>query len=122
MAHQQELGKRGEELACQFLTAAGYKILARNWRYSRAEIDIVAQADGILVIVEVKTRKNTFFGHPESFVDPRKQRLLAEAAAVFAEQTEHPGEIRFDVVSIVYPPNAVPDLVHLRDAFFPGLA
>lgn len=122
MAHQQELGKRGEDLACQFLTAAGYAILARNWRYSRAEIDIIARKDGILVIVEVKTRKSALFGHPESFVDSRKQRLLAEAAAVFAERTEHAGEIRFDVVSIIYPPSAIPDVVHLRDAFFPGLA
>ncbi len=115
------LGRRGESLAAHFLLSEGYSILQENWRFSRAEIDLIASKDNLLVFVEVKTRASDFFGEPEMFVDEKKKGLMAEAAAVFCEQLGHQGEIRFDVISIVWPSGVEPKLRHLPDAFFPGL-
>jgi len=65
-----EFGKRGEKLAEDHLISKGYKILKKNWRFKRAEIDIIAKdKEGILVFVEVKTRSYTYYGEPEVFVD-----------------------------------------------------
>lgn len=116
-------GDWGEELASRYLQKQGFEILERNWRYSRAEVDIIARHRGLLIFVEVKQRKNTDFGYPESFVSEKQQQLLAEAAAVFCDAMAYEGEIRFDVISIIgQPAQEGPDLHHLKDAFFPGLA
>lgn len=72
MAAHNELGKEGEDLAALHLMEKGYRIRHRNWRSGKKEIDIVAEKDGELVIVEVKTRGNENFGRPE---DPEHRRL-----------------------------------------------
>ncbi|HEY3385852.1 MAG TPA: YraN family protein, partial [Saprospiraceae bacterium] len=76
MAIQQKHGQWGEDKALALLIREGYEIVARNWRYKRAEIDIIARENGVLVFVEVKTRAVTFFGRPEEMVDNRKKKLL----------------------------------------------
>ena len=116
-----EIGDWAEEQAKQYLRNKGYDIQASNWRYSRAEVDIIAYQSPVLVFVEVKMRKNTHFGTPASFVDKKKQQLLAEAAAVYCEATAYDGEIRFDVISLVGKPGSHYSIEHLEDAFFPGL-
>ena len=70
MAEHNELGKLGEELAVDFLQKNGYEILETNWVFQKAEIDIIAQKDNILVAVEVKTRSSIDFGLPQDFVKP----------------------------------------------------
>lgn len=115
-----KLGQWGEKIACQHLEANHYQILAQNWRYSRAEVDIIAKQGAQLIFVEVKLRKNNAFGKPETFVNRRKQLLLAEAAAAYCEAHQHDGEIRFDVISITGNPAISYQLRHLEDAFFPG--
>ena len=68
MAEHNELGKKGEELAVEYLRENGYKILDRNWVFQKAEIDIIAQKDNFLAVIEVKTRSSTDFGLPQDFV------------------------------------------------------
>ena len=72
-------------MAAKLLQEKGYKILARNWRCGHLEVDIIAETDDYLVIVEVKTRKSAAFGEPEVFVDRQKQRNLIRAAMCYAK-------------------------------------
>jgi len=119
MSAHHHLGNRGESIACTHLHKNGYRILEQNWRYDRAEIDIVAQKDDLLVIVEVKTRSTDFFGDPSSFVSERKQALLMKAAEAYLEAHDLHNEIRFDVIGIVTDPQR-PEyrrIHHIIDAF-----
>lgn len=72
MAKHNELGKEGEKRAVQYLQDDGYEILDINWTFQKAEIDIIAQKDNYLVIVEVKTRSSLDFGDPQDFVNQKK--------------------------------------------------
>ncbi len=75
MARHNELGKKGEELAEKFLRDKGYDIIAKNWRYDKDEIDIIARDGDEIVIVEVKTRSTDFYGFPEDAVDSQKKNF-----------------------------------------------
>lgn len=121
MAKHHQIGKAGEQLAARFLTEKGYTILERNWRFSKAEVDLIAKDGDSLVFVEVKTRSTDYFGKPEEFVSPQKERLLAEAASVYMEQIGHQWAIRFDLISVIYRHEQDFTIEHLEDAFFPGL-
>jgi len=114
-------GSSGEDLAARFLSERGYRIVARNWRAGRqGELDIVARDGSTLVIVEVKTATGSTFGHPVSWVTPRKMRRLAALAEAFlAEHTEPADAVRFDVIA-VDARKRPPDIVHLTDAFRPA--
>jgi len=120
MADSQRTGAMGETLARNYLQQQGYELLATNWRYSKAEVDIIATDGEQLIFVEVKTRTTTAFGQPEEFVSPRQQERLVQAAIAYMEATSRECEIRFDIISILWPPHDAPRLRHLADAFFPG--
>ncbi len=120
MAIQQDIGKLGEELAKAFLEKKGYQILALNWRFSKAEIDIIAQDGDDLVFVEVKTRSSEHFGPPAAFVSPKKEELMAQAASIYMEENYYEGEIRFDIIGILLKDKDHPIIRHYVDAFFPG--
>lgn len=113
-------GKRGEEIARQFLKDKAYRIQESNWRFKRAEVDIIATKGNWLVFVEVKTRSGTFFGQPETFVDKKKQKLLVDAAIVYMNDRHYRGEFRFDIVAIVLKNDEEYAIRHFEDAFFPG--
>jgi len=119
MAIHNDIGAFGEKLAVDFLKAQGYQILETNWRYGKAELDIIAKLAAELIFVEVKTRTSDTFSKPEDAINRKKIRLLGQAAAVYMEQIGHDGEIRFDVVSVVDRKNKQPSLRHMIDAFFP---
>ncbi len=121
MTIQKELGAKGEHLAQDFLRDAGYEILEANWRYRRAEVDIIARHQGILIFVEVKTRSYDHFGAPESFVGRHKQQMLTAAAHAYMDKIGHEWEVRFDVISILWRKGGTPSLRHVEDAFFRGL-
>lgn len=118
---RQQIGARGEQMAKAYLEAAGFQIIACNWRYKRAEIDIIAREGDFLVFVEVKTRKNERNGPPEAFVSTRKQRLMASAASAYCASIAFSGELRFDVVSVLFSKKDY-HITLIRDAFFPGLS
>lgn len=120
MSNHLETGRVGEELAASWMVSQGYQILQRNWRYRRAEIDLIATRDGVLVFVEVKTRRRSDFGMPEAFVTEKKARFMAEAASCYMEESGHQGELRFDVIAVLMLPGEPAQLSHFEDAFFPG--
>ena len=117
MASHNQLGRRGEVLAADFLESKGYTILERNWRYRRAEVDIIALKSETLAIVEVKTRSSERMGAPQSFVGRKKIRLLVEAVNAYVRNRGINVEVRFDIVAIVYTRQG-PKLQHLKDAFY----
>jgi putative endonuclease len=109
-------GNYGEQLAAEFLAEAGYEILARNFRYKHAEIDIIARKEGLLVFVEVKLRSSKFFGVPEEFVGPEKEEKIREAAEHYMEEKNWQEDIRFDIIAILTKPEI--EIAHFQDAFY----
>lgn len=94
-------GREGESKAADYLKSRGLKILERSFRNRLGELDMVAQEGDILVFAEVKTRKNSRFGPPESAVILRKQKKIAATAlAYIKEKGLKPQTIRFDVVAL----------------------
>lgn len=112
------LGDRGEELAASHLTGLGWRILARRWRAAGREIDLVAERDGIVALVEVKTRRAGGIAPPTSAVDWRKQRQLSAAGSVAVGRWPSARALRFDVVAITLGPKGA-EIEHLEDAFRP---
>ena len=117
MAEHNELGKLGEELAVAFLQKNGYDILETNWTFQKAEIDIVAQKENILAIVEVKTRTSIEFGLPQDFVKPKKIQLLVKAVNEYVISNDLDVEIRFDIIAI-YKEDKSYKIEHIEDAFY----
>jgi len=101
MASHNELGEQGEQLAIAFLRKKGYVILERNYRYQKAEIDILARFGEQIIVVEVKTRNSGYFGNPQEFVTPSKIKLLVKAANEYIISNEIDLEVRFDIVGIL---------------------
>lgn len=118
MADHNDLGKLGEELAVNYLTGKGYKILERNWHNIHKEIDIIAKDGKFLVIVEVKTRQTDEYGEPDIAVTRKKQRMLIAAANAYIARNKLDVETRFDIISIVFK-DSEPVIDHIVDAFLP---
>ena len=116
MAQHNELGKKGEQLAIDFLIKKGYKILEKNYRYLKAEVDIIAKKEHILVAIEVKTRSTNYFGNPEEFVNPKKIKLLLSAIDNYVVERDLDVEVRFDVIAIIHQQKET-KIEHLEDAF-----
>ena len=119
MAKHLELGRRGESIAKTLLENSGYEILDENWTHGKAEVDLIAYKDKVIIFAEVKTRTGNGFGEPEDFVDARKQRLLIEAADEYIYLMEHEGEVRFDIIAILFDRQNNYTLKHIEDAFWP---
>ena len=123
------LGRYGEDVAARHLVAAGLTLLARNWRCRDGEVDIVAREGDVLVVCEVKTRRDVGFGTPLDAVTPAKAvRLRRLAARWLADQRDSVAEgaaaesggyaeIRFDVISVLRPRTGPAVVEHLRGAF-----
>lgn len=114
--YKQKLGKWGEDQACNYLEINRYEILARNYRFERAEIDLIASKNKVLIFVEVKVRKNAQFGMPETFASQNQRHRIRRAAEQFQIENKHNGFIRFDIVSILGKPEQF-EILHLKDAF-----
>jgi putative endonuclease len=117
MAEHNELGKLGEELVVDFLEKNGYTILETNWFFNKAEIDIIAQKENILAVVEVKTRSSIDFGLPQEFVKPKKIQLLVKAINEYVIQNDLEVEVRFDIVAI-HKENTEFVIEHIEEAFY----
>ncbi|HUH25801.1 MAG TPA: YraN family protein [Flavobacterium sp.] len=116
MATHNDIGKQGEQLAKDFLSKNGYEILDCNYRYRKAEIDIIAQKGKILAIVEVKTRTSTDYGTPESFVHKKKINLILEATNAYVEEKNLDLEISLDIVSVVLGKEI--QIEHIENAYY----
>ena len=112
-----ELGKYGEDLAATYLQTKGYRIVRRNYRYCKAEVDILAFKEDLLVVVEVKTRNSSSFGDPQNFVSKAQLQLLVQAADHYLQEQQLDAEVRFDIISIIK--NKYEQKIeHLEDAFY----
>ncbi|GFD71650.1 UPF0102 protein [Tenacibaculum sp. KUL113] len=116
MAQHNELGKKGEQLAIDYLVKNGYTIVEKNYYYQKAEVDIIAQKKDVLVVVEVKTRSTSYFGNPQDFVNPKKIRLLVTAIDNYVNERGLDVEIRFDIIAIIKQRNEFV-IEHIEDAF-----
>jgi putative endonuclease len=113
------LGIRGEKLACQFLKRSGYKILYRNFRgRTGGEIDVVCRDDDTLVFVEVKTRTREDFGRPIEAIDRDKRKRISRGGLAWLRLLNDPDILfRFDVVEVIIPVGAEPQIELVRNAF-----
>lgn len=120
MTHaRQALGEAGEALAARHLETSGWRILARRWRAAGYEIDLVAERDGVIAFVEVKTRRGGALAPAAAAVDHRKRRRIAAAAAIGARRWAGATAFRFDVVGVEWTPRG-PRIDHLENAFRVG--
>ncbi|WP_324672664.1 YraN family protein [Hymenobacter sp. GOD-10R] len=115
-AHQ--LGHAGEAAAADYFLGRGFAIERQNYRYRRAEVDLIVRlATQLLVFVEVKTRSSSQFGYPETFVTDRKRQLFRLAAEQYQEEINWAGDIRFDILALT--PTATGfKIEHFEDAFY----
>lgn len=115
MRAKDAVGRYGERVAERFLTDRGWRILDRNWRGAGGELDLVALEGTTLVVVEVKTRSGTGFGHPAQAVGPAKQaRLRRLTGQWLAEHDVRPAEVRVDVVCVLRSAAGPAEIEHLR--------
>ena len=117
MAQHNELGKKGEQLAVNFLIKNGYNVLERNYRFDKAEVDIIVRKENVLAIIEVKTRTNTDFGNPQEFVKPKQIQRLVKAVDEYVTVNNLDVEVRFDIIAIVKKGTQY-NIEHLEDAFY----
>ncbi|HMF73686.1 MAG TPA: YraN family protein [Flavitalea sp.] len=110
-------GKKGELLAAKYLLDLGFNILHCNWRYRKAEIDIIASKDSILHFIEVKTRTSLVFGYPEESVSNKKIRTLIRGGAAYCYTNPGWPNIQFDVLSIILLENQQPEFLLLSDVY-----
>lgn len=113
-----ELGNEGEAAARRYLLEQGYAILYYNLRLGKDEIDIVAEHEGELIIVEVKTRATNSYGVPEDFITPHKEACMIRAAEQYILLHDWKGDTRFDVIA-VYWAGRKPVIRHFPNAFYP---
>ncbi|HAN77245.1 MAG TPA: endonuclease [Bacteroidales bacterium] len=120
MADHNLLGEAGEQYAADYLAANGYVIKHRNWRWQKAELDIIALKDNVIVFVEVKTRHKNSPERPQDAVTRKKQRLIIKAADAYITFFDLNFEARFDIISVIVT-NKGTEIEHIDDAFIPLL-
>ncbi|MDT0553765.1 YraN family protein [Urechidicola vernalis] len=116
MAQHNELGKKGEQIAIDYLIDKGYTILDKNWRFQKAEVDVIAQKNELIIAVEVKTRTSDYFGDPQDFISKKKISLLVLAMNEYVLSKNFDNEIRFDVIAILKNKQTF-KIEHIEDAF-----
>ena len=114
---RQRLGRAGEDLAALYLAAGGYEIVARNVRTKLGEIDLLVRHDGVLIFVEVKTRRGDRFGSGADAVGYRKQDRLRRLALAYLGTAIAKQPIRFDVVDVRISLDHEPVIRHIANAF-----
>lgn len=117
MAKHNDLGKKGEETAIDYLLQKGHVLLAQNYRFKRDEADIITRHKNCIVFTEVKTRSSNAFGEPEEFVNLKKRKAMKRIAEEYLYQNKLDSDVRFDVVSITNE-NGELKVHHIEDAFF----
>ena len=117
MAKHNELGKKGEQLAVDFLLIKGYDIIERNYHFDKAEVDIIAKQKDVLAIIEVKTRSTADFGNPQDFVKPKQIQRLVKAVDEYITVNDLEVEVRFDIIAIIKEDTQF-NIEHLENAFY----
>jgi putative endonuclease len=120
MAESHDLGQKGEDLAVDLLKKAGFKILFRNWKWGKNEIDIIAENQDFIVFAEVKTRSDDFQMDPVTAINRQKQRSIIFAATGYLKKFKIDKEGRFDVITVVQSADSY-KIDHIEGAFYPTL-
>jgi putative endonuclease len=120
MAQHYDLGKKGEELALEYLRKNKYVVKTTNWYFGRNEVDIIAVEGNELVVIEVKTRSSNYAMEPECAVTKAKQKALVRAANAYVMRYNIDMEVRFDIIGILIQGDAHV-IRHIKDAFYPLL-
>lgn len=117
MASHNDFGKIAEDFAAEYLQKNGYKILVRNFRFQKAEIDIIAEKADLIIVIEVKARSTDAFMLPQEAVTKTKIRLIVSAANHYLEEFNKNREVRFDIISVL--PDKKKNLIieHITGAF-----
>ena len=118
MASHNDFGKKGEKIAAELLLKKGYTILWRNYRYLKAEIDIIAQKGSILAVVEVKYRRSDHLQPITASINKKKIGLLVMAADHYVQENDLDVDVRFDIITILGQPSGY-KIEHLEEAFSP---
>lgn len=119
MALHNALGKAGEDVAVAYLEDNGYVVHHRNWRKNRLELDIVAEKEGVLAIVEVKTRTSSGYMEPQEAVNRQKIRRIVLAADAYVKHFQLDNPVRFDIITIVGEAGNF-RIEHFEEAFHPS--
>jgi putative endonuclease len=120
MSESHNLGQKGEDLAADHLEKAGFKILFRNWKWGKNEIDIIAENNEFIIFVEVKTRSDDFQMHPVTAVTREKQKLIIWAANGYLQKFKIDKEARFDIITVIMSVDSH-KIDHIEGAFYPTL-
>ncbi|NLO69727.1 MAG: endonuclease [Porphyromonadaceae bacterium] len=120
MAEHNKLGELGEQRAQAYVLDKGYKIRHVNWTFGKLELDIIAEKDGWLVVIEVRTRSTDTFEHPEETITSKKIRNIVNATHEYILEFDWQGETRFDIISVI-PQGQSYRIEHIEDAFMPPL-
>ena len=117
MADHNDFGILAENLAAEFLTKKNYKILARNFRYQRSEVDIITEFENIIVVVEVKARSYNTLIEPQEAVTKKKIKAIVMCSDFFMNEKAINKEVRFDIITVLPDEKGVLQLNHIEDAF-----
>jgi len=117
MGKHNEFGKEGEEIAVNFLLEKGYRILYRNFRYLKAEVDIIAEKDDVIAMVEVRARSNDQIINIADTITKKKIKLLVSAADYYMTEMKLDKEVRFDIIAILKN-KKVFKIDHMESAFY----
>lgn len=120
MKNTREIGKKAELLAKEYLRKLGYKILDTNWHFGHLELDIIAQDNQELVIVEVKSRNGIRYEHPSEAVTAKKIKHIVRATDAYIQEKDIDLETRFDIITIIFFKEKY-ELEYFKDAFYPTM-
>jgi putative endonuclease len=118
MAAHNEFGKAGEGMAAEWLVQQGFQLIFRNWKFVRFEIDIIASRNGVLHIIEVKSRHDDLFGKPEDWVDRKKGHHLLSASEAFQHKYPEWKQIQYDILSILLTPDGKREFFFIEDVYW----
>ncbi|MCW4451676.1 YraN family protein [Kaistella sp. BT6-1-3] len=117
MAEHNDFGNLAEDLAVEYLEKKNYRIIARNFRYQKAEIDIVAEFDALIVVTEVKARSYNTLIEPQEAVTKKKIKSIVMCTDFFMQDKTIDKEVRFDIITVLPDEKGVLQLTHIEDAF-----
>lgn len=117
MAEHNDFGNLAENLAADFLKQKNYKILIRNFRYQRAEVDIIAEFEDLIVVIEVKARSYNALIEPQEAVTKKKIKAILLCSDFFMKENQIDKEVRFDIITVVPNESGKLEINHIEDAF-----
>ena len=117
MAEHNDFGNLAEDLAVEYLEKKNYRIIARNFRYQKAEIDIVAEFNDLIVVTEVKARSYNTVIEPQEAVTKKKIKSIVMCTDFFMQDRTIDKEVRFDIITVLPDEKGVLQLTHIQDAF-----